>query len=166
MTLSTPDFTATVGKPVVIKGTILDVSPGTESDALKLQFPNGVPAVADAYMSEWMLHVYKQFPAPHANGVQITIMAYDSNGNYQSFDVSSDSSGAFAFEFTPEIDGQYDIYAIFGGSAAYYGNSAQGTLFATESSSSDKPYDLYIIGMGIVVIIVNLIVVLFFVRKK
>ncbi|MCL1970526.1 MAG: PQQ-binding-like beta-propeller repeat protein [Candidatus Bathyarchaeota archaeon] len=167
MTLSTPDVTATVGKPVVIKGTIMDISPGTESDALKLQFPNGVPAVADAYMSEWMLHVYKQFPAPHANGVSITIVAYDSNGNSKSFDVTSDASGSFAFEFTPEIDGKYDIYAIFNGSAAYYGNSAQGTIFAAAaSSSSDKPYDLYIIGMGIVVIIVNLIVVLFFVRKK
>jgi hypothetical protein len=115
-----------------------------------------------------MLYVYKQFPQPHAEGVTITLATYDPNGNYYDLGtVTSDSSGAFAFEFTPEVDGRYAIYAYFDGSAAYYGNAAQDTLFVSNAAdSSIKPYELYIIGMGIVVIVINLIVVLFFVRKK
>jgi outer membrane protein assembly factor BamB len=168
MTLTTPDTVAKAGTPVVIKGTIMDVSPGTQTDAMQLRFPNGVPAVSDTYMSDWMLYVYKQFPQQHAEGVTITLATNDPNGNwYELGTVTSDDSGAFAFEFTPETDGKYDIYAMFDGTAAYYGNAAQGSLFVSEAAdSSIKPYELYIIGMGIVVIIINLIVVLFFVRKK
>jgi hypothetical protein len=35
----------------MIKGTIMDNSPGTESDALQLRFPNGVPVVSDESQS-------------------------------------------------------------------------------------------------------------------
>jgi outer membrane protein assembly factor BamB len=166
ITLTTPNVAVAAGTPVVVKGTITDISPGTQTDAMKLRFPNGVPAVSDADMSEWMLYVYKQFPQPDAAGVTITIAAVGSNGEYQEFEVTSDATGSFAFDFTPEQAGQYDIYAMFAGTAAYWGNAAQDTLFVSAASTSSKPYDLYIIGMGIVVIIINLIVVLFFVRKK
>jgi outer membrane protein assembly factor BamB len=168
MTVTAPDVAVAAKTSVVIKGTIMDVSPGTQSDELLLRFPNGVSAIADEYMSEWMLHVYKQFPATHVNGVEVSISAFDPNGNYVNLGTTvSDASGAFVFEFKPETEGQYTIYAVFDGSKSYYGASAQDTLIVSApAETASKPYDLYIIGMGVVVIIVNLIVVLFFTRKK
>jgi hypothetical protein len=50
---------------------VIDISPGTDEHALQKRFPNGVPAVADETMSDWMLYVYKQFPRPtDATGVK------------------------------------------------------------------------------------------------
>ena len=52
---------------------VTDVSPGTNDAALTMRFPNGVPAIADEYMSEWMLYVYKQFECPMMlNGVEVS----------------------------------------------------------------------------------------------
>jgi outer membrane protein assembly factor BamB len=127
ITVSAPDNGVIVNTPVMIKGTIMDVSPGTQSDKLQTRFPNGVPAVSDESMSEWMLHVYKQFEQPKDTiGVQISIEAIDPNGNYVILGTTvSDANGRFAFEFKPETEGQYTIYAIFDGSKSYYGTSAQ-----------------------------------------
>jgi hypothetical protein len=168
MTLTAPNFAVATKSSVLLKGTIMDVSPGTQSDKLKLRFPNGVPAICDDDMSEWMLHVYKQFPATMVNGVDIRVDAIDPNGNYVTLGyTTSDASGAFAFEFKPETEGTYTIYTIFDGSASYYGTSAQDTLAVSAAAeTTSTPYELYIIGMGIVVVIINLIVVLFFARKK
>ncbi|MCL2287605.1 MAG: PQQ-binding-like beta-propeller repeat protein, partial [Candidatus Bathyarchaeota archaeon] len=169
MTLTAPNVAVAVKSSVVLKGTVMDVSPGTQDDKLQLRFPNGVPAVSDASMSEWMLYVYKQFPQPMTTtGVDIRIDAVDPNGNYVTLGhTTSDASGAFTFEFKPATEGQYTIYAVFDGSASYYGTSAQDTLVVSAATeTTNTPYELYIIGMGIVAIIVNLVVVLFFVRKK
>jgi hypothetical protein len=59
-----------LGNEVLVQGTIMDVSPGTKADEQMLRFPDGVPVVSDADMSEWMLYVYKHRPAPMANGYQ------------------------------------------------------------------------------------------------
>jgi hypothetical protein len=169
MTVSTPDVSVAVNKPVLVKGTIMDISPGTQSTALQLRFPNGVPAMADECMSDWMLYVYKQFNRPHdAVGVPVTVAAVDPNGNYVTLGSTvSDANGNYVVEFTPNTEGHYDIYAYFDGSDSYYGTSAQDTLLVSKDavSNNNPPYELYIIGMGIVVIIVNLIVILLF-RKK
>ncbi|MCL1977974.1 MAG: PQQ-binding-like beta-propeller repeat protein [Candidatus Bathyarchaeota archaeon] len=172
MTVTTPDVSIAVNKPILIKGTIMDISPGTQNTALQLRFPNGVPAIADACMSEWMLYVYKQFDRPHeAVGVPVTIAAVDPTGNYVTLgNTVSDASGNYVVEFTPTTEGQYTIYAYFDGSASYYGTSAQDTLLVTSAdtttnTNNNPPYELYIIGMGIVVIVVNLIAILLF-RKK
>ena len=53
------------GSSVIIEGTVTDISPGTEEYALTARFPNGVPAVSDASMSEWMKYVYMQFAQTH-----------------------------------------------------------------------------------------------------
>jgi hypothetical protein len=64
MTLSAPDTAITAKTPVLIKGTITDVSPGTVTNKMQFRFPNGVPAVSETSMSDWMLYVYKQFERP------------------------------------------------------------------------------------------------------
>jgi outer membrane protein assembly factor BamB len=49
----------TFGHKVMVTGMVTDVSPGTKDSALTMRFPNGVPAVSDESMSDWMLYVYK-----------------------------------------------------------------------------------------------------------
>jgi hypothetical protein len=127
MTVSAPDAAVEANTAVMIKGTVMDNSPGTESDALQLRFPNGVPVVSDESQSAWMLYVYKQFSQPmDATGVSISIDATDPNGNSVHLgDTTSDASGQFYFEFTPTTEGKYTIYATFMGSEAYYSSYAQ-----------------------------------------
>ncbi|MCL1977902.1 MAG: PQQ-binding-like beta-propeller repeat protein [Candidatus Bathyarchaeota archaeon] len=172
MTLSAPDFVATANTPVIIRGTIMDVSPGTQSDMLQLRFPNGVPAVSDESMSEWMLYVYKQFERPSdIKGVPIVIDAIDPTGEYVTLGTAtSDASGKFVFEFKPTMEGTYTIYTYFDGSASYYGSWAQEDMIVmaaadTTTNSNNSPYELYIIGMGIAVIIAVLLVGLW-IKKK
>ena len=64
MTVTAPDTAAALDTSVIIRGTVMDNSPGTQSDDMKLRFPKGVPAISDASMSDWMLYVYKQFAQP------------------------------------------------------------------------------------------------------
>jgi len=114
------------GSSVLIKGMVTDISPGTQDPALALRFPNGVPAVSDESMSDWMLYVYKQFERPaDATGVQVKLEAYDPNGNYQNLGTTtSDSYGTFGLAFEPEIPGTYWISATFEGSNGYYGSQS------------------------------------------
>jgi len=133
-TVTAPDIAAPFGTPVVIKGTVLDVSPGTQTDEMKLRFTNGVPAVADESMSDWMLHVYKQFQRPtDAKGVKISIDAVDPNNKYIHIgDTEADSTGVFSYMFTPADSGKYTVFATFSGSAAYYPSFAQTALGVME----------------------------------
>jgi hypothetical protein len=114
------------GSTVLVDGTVMDVSPGTKDDNRQLRFSNGVPAVSDESMSEWMLYVYKQFPRPaDAIGVTVKFAAVDPNNNYIELnDTVSDSYGCYGFEFTPDTIGQYMIIATFEGSNSYYPSTA------------------------------------------
>ena len=115
------------GSSVLVKGMVTDISPGTEDYALTARFPNGVPAVADESMSDWMLYVYKQFPRPaDATGVEVVLEAVDPNGNfYEIGRVTSDMSGMFKKMWTPEIEGKYTIIATFEGSESYWSSYAE-----------------------------------------
>jgi len=137
-TVTAPDIASPFGTPIVVKGTVTDVSPGTQSDNAKLRFPNGVAAVSDGNMSEWMLHVYKQFQQPtNVLGVPVSIDAIDPNNNYVHIgDTTSDASGTFKFVFTPENNGTYAIYATFAGSKSYYSSYAE-----TAMDVQDRPVE-------------------------
>jgi len=115
-----------LGSSVIVEGKVTDVSPGTQTSTMKLRFPNGVPAISDASMSDWMMYVYKNFERPaDAYGVTVKIEGYDPNGNYQNFGTTtSDSNGNFALVFEPEVPGTYWISATFEGSNGYYGSTA------------------------------------------
>ncbi len=109
--------------PVMIKGMVTDISPGTTDAGLKMRFPSGVPAVADEYMSEWMLYVYKQFERPiDAIGVPVKIQIVDPAGVYAWIGTAtSDAYGHYAYSFIPQIEGIYTIIATFDGSDSYFG---------------------------------------------
>jgi hypothetical protein len=125
------------GSSVLIEGTVTDISPGTNDIKLTTRFPNGVPAVADESMSDWMLYVYKQFPRPDdAVGVQVHLEAYDPNGNYQDLGtVTADSNGNYGFAYVPPVPGQYWISATFEGSEAYFGSQSTTYIQVDEAPS-------------------------------
>jgi hypothetical protein len=168
MTVTAPDIAVAAKTSVLIRGTIMDVSPGTQSDELLLRFPKGVPAISDADMSEWMLHVYKQFPETHVTGVEITIDAIDPNGNYVNLGKTiSNANGRFSFNFTPDKEGQYAIYALFSGSASYYKSDAQTELLVSSAAEGSGPqYAMYAFIVGIVLIIAMVFAILLILRKK
>ncbi len=109
------------GDSVIIRGNVMDISPGTEDTDVKLRFPKGVPAIADESMSDWMLFVYKQFECPaDIEGVEVFVKIQDPNGDYYSETVRVDTTGEFTMVWTPAIVGVYKVTALFQGSNSYY----------------------------------------------
>jgi hypothetical protein len=170
MTVNAPTVGVPFGSSVSIQGTVTDVSPGTASDSLTLRFPNGVPAVSDASMSDWMLYVYKQFPRPtNATGVEVTLSVLDSNGNFREIGKTTTSSdGFFSLPWTPDVPGNYNVYASFDGSKSYYPTHAE-TAFVVDEAPEVPPEepqpepiptiaDLYLLP-GIVSIIIAIAIV-------
>lgn len=175
ITVSAPDIAAPFNTPVIVKGTVTDISPGTRDDAIDMRFPDGVPVVSDDSMSEWMLYVYKQFSRPtDATGVPISIDATDPNGNYVHIgDTTSDGSGNFHFTFTPTMSGDYIVFATFAGSKSFYPTFTQTAMTVMEAqptasatpAPAQMPYELYTIGMGVAIIIAIAIAVLVLRRR-
>jgi outer membrane protein assembly factor BamB len=137
ITVSAGPKITTWGSNVVIEGMVTDVSPGTNDAALTMRFPNGVPAVADEYMSDWMLYVYKQFPCPKdVEGVEVVLTTFDPNNNtYEIGRATSDANGHYSIMWEPPVPGKYTIIATFEGSAAYYGSVAETAMGIIEVSS-------------------------------
>lgn len=70
------------GSKVLIEGSVLDISSGTQQDEQIARFPDGVPAVSDKSQTGWMEYVYMQKPRPTDTvGVDVTFTAVDPNGN-------------------------------------------------------------------------------------
>jgi outer membrane protein assembly factor BamB len=132
-----------LGSSALITGTVMDVSPGTEHTDIALRFPNGVPAVADESMSEWMLYVHMQFEHPEdATGVTVKLEAIDPNCNYQYLGTTtSDASGFYSFDFVPEIEGKYTIIATFEGTGGYYGSYKETALVVDPAPSVASPIE-------------------------
>jgi hypothetical protein len=171
--VTTSNAITTTGQPIKISGTVMDVSPGTEQDNLKYRFPNGVPAVGDESQSEWMLYLYKQFEQPMTvKGIEITVYAWDVDRN-EKIDigtVESDARGRYSINWTPDKEGEYDIWAYFEGTAAFFGDDAKTELSVYAAAPpveqpSNPPYEWYIIGVGIAIIAV-VIACTIFGRKK
>jgi hypothetical protein len=133
-TVSVQNDVYTKGSSILIKGTVMDLSPAQ---------PN-TPAVSDDSMTGWMEYLHMQQPKPtNTTGVSIHLTAIDTNG--KSIDLgttTSDASGIFAMMWTPSAEGKYTIVANFAGSNSYYGSSAEtvvGVSATSSSSSSASP---------------------------
>ncbi|MEM3880936.1 MAG: hypothetical protein QXD19_04230, partial [Candidatus Bathyarchaeia archaeon] len=143
----------------------------------RARFPNGVPAIADEYMSEWMEYVYMQQIKPtNIKGVEVTITVLDPNGNcYDVAKTTSDASGFYSATFTPPVPGKYTVIATFTGSESYYGSSAETAIYVEEAPPvSTEPTatpasmaETYILGFGIAILVVVIIgFALLLLRKK
>jgi len=137
ITVSVGPKITTWGSSVVFEGRVTDVSPGTQDEVIKMRFPNGVPAVADESMSDWMLYVYKQFSCPeNVEGVEVVLTTYDPNGNtYEIGRIKTDASGYYSLIWEPPVPGKYEVTATFEGTKSYYGSHAK-TAFGVEEAPS------------------------------
>jgi len=138
-TVDAPLTAVTLGSSVVIRGTVTDISTGTQQPEQTARFPNGVPAVSDTSMSDWMAYVYQQKSQPKDTvGVDVILSERDSNGNtYFIGNTTTDAGGAFSFMWQPPIPGTYTIYATFAGTNSYwssYSETAIGVVEAPQAS--------------------------------
>jgi hypothetical protein len=168
------------GSSMVIRGTVTDISAGTQQQAQAANFPGGVPAVSDASQSDWMEYVYMQQQCPtNVTGVSIGLYVLDSNDNYRQIGSTiSDGSGMFTFTWTPDISGDFTVYAKFAGSESYYPSAAEtsfnvGTSAPTASptptpapSAADQYFVPAIVGLFVLVIIVAVVLSMLILRKR
>ncbi|MCJ7561028.1 hypothetical protein MUO79_10500, partial [Candidatus Bathyarchaeota archaeon] len=177
MTVSAPNVAASFGTPIIITGSVTDISAGTKQNEQAARFPNGVPVVSDKSMTEWMGYVYQQKPRPiDATGVDVKLSVIDANGNSREIGtVTSDSDGFFSYQWTPDISGKYTVIATFAGTNSYwpsYAKTAMGVqeappaAVAPEPAAPLPPYETYTIGTGIAIIAAVAIVGLMLLRKK
>jgi outer membrane protein assembly factor BamB len=167
-TVTAPQTVIPLGSSVVITGTVTDQSPGTTDYDITARYPNGVPAISDDNMTEWMEHLYRQFSKPEdAKGVTVKLETLDPNGNFYDIGTTtSDASGTYSLMWEPPVPGKYTIIATFPGSDSYYSSYAETAIGVAESPEATAPptappasvADLYLVP-GIVGIIIAIAVV-------
>jgi len=180
-TVTAPDIGVTTATPVTITGTVMDISAGSQQNAVAMNFPNGLPCVSDASMSQWMEYVYMQQPCPtNTTGVPVTISVIDSNGNTRQIGTTtSNAYGTYSFNWTPNIPGNYTVIASFAGTQSYYPSSAATAFYASVPSATPAPTAAPLTGLAtmsgltigiaaavIAIIIAIAIVGLLLIRKK
>jgi hypothetical protein len=116
-TVTAPDVVMPKGNGVVIKGTVVDLSPAQP----------GTPCVSKESMTTQMeyLHLQRSIAGPWENetitGVPVALTAIGSDGSV--FDLgtatSNGYSGVFSLAWTPPAEGTYEIIASFAGDESY-----------------------------------------------
>lgn len=176
-TVTAPDLVIAKGQGIVIKGTVLDLSPAQ----------SGTACVSDDSMTTQMEYLHMQLPIggiwgnATMTGVPVRLTAIDPNGNSVNIGIAiSDAySGTYAFRWTPELEGDYKIIASFEGSESYGSSSSStgisvGAAAATpEPTTSDtSKFDainstittgLAVVGIAIIIVIAIAVVLL---RKR
>jgi outer membrane protein assembly factor BamB len=174
MTVEAPAAALTEGQSLVIRGTVTDQSPGQTCLGIPAK---GTPAISDASMEQWMEYLYEQQPMPtNATGVPISINVLDANQNFRQIgSTTSDANGVFNFQWTPDIQGKFVVYASFAGSESYYPSSAETSFVvdpAATPASTTQPTQqqvdntMTILGSTIAVIVAIAIVGLLILRKR
>jgi hypothetical protein len=179
-TVTAPNVGITTATTITITGSVTDISAGTKSDSITPRFPDGVAAVSDASMNNWMKYVYMQFARPtNTTGVLVELSVVDANGNYRTIGTTtSDADGFYSFTWTPDITGKYTLYASFGGSNSYYASHAV-TAFNVDpaaptatpqpvpvQSISDQYFVPAIAGVIVAIAIVGAVLALLMFKKK
>ncbi|MEM2107987.1 MAG: PQQ-binding-like beta-propeller repeat protein, partial [Candidatus Bathyarchaeia archaeon] len=171
---------STHGNKVLIEGSVIDIAAGTRQHEQAARFPNGVPAVADESMSEWMEYVYMQKPRPaDVKGVEVVISVLDPNNNcYEVGRAVSDANGMFSLTFEPPVPGKYTVIAEFKGSESYWPSYAETALFVEDAPPASPPptpppasiADTYfipaVVGLLIAIIVATIINIVLIQRKR
>jgi hypothetical protein len=168
------------GSSVLVEGMVTDTAAGTKQNEQAARFPNGVPAVSDASMSDWMEYMYMQKPRPaNVTGVEVVVEVLDPNNNYYEVGrATSDANGLFHCAFTPEVPGEYTIIATFAGSESYWPSLAE-TAINVEEAPQPTPEptptpipmsEMYFLplstGMIVAIIVVGALLALLMLRKR
>jgi outer membrane protein assembly factor BamB len=170
-TITAPDMIIQKGQGIVIKGTVLDMSPAQ---------PN-TPCVSKDSMTTQMEYLHMQMPIDGLKGnsiitgVPVVLTALDSNGN--AIDIGTVTTdgyyGTFNKAWIPPAEGDYKIIASFAGDDSY-GSSGAATAISVGAAANEitipeqitpPDYTMTIIGTGIAVIIAVAIAVLIL-RKR
>jgi hypothetical protein len=180
-TVCAPDIGVTTATPIMITGSVMDISAGSQQQAVAANFPNGLPCVSDASMSQFMEAVYEQQPMPtNITGVPVTLSVTDSNGNHYNIGTTTTNAlGDYGLTWTPIITGNYTLYATFAGTNGYYGSSASTYFYAGSPPSTPAPtappvtglastgtVELGIAAVIIVIIIIGVVLALLTLRKR
>jgi outer membrane protein assembly factor BamB len=180
-TVTAPQVGVTTATPVTIRGTVMDISAGTKQNQQATDFPNGVPAVSEASQSAWMQYVYMQKPMPtNVTGVPVQLWVLDANNNFRSIGTATtDASGMFTYNWTPDIPGAFTVHASFAGSNSYWGSSAETSFITVQAPSTPAPTAIaqtnvatttdlmsYIVGGVIAIIIAIAIATVLLLRRK
>jgi hypothetical protein len=180
-TVSIQNDVITHGNSVMIKGTVTDqTETGRRNTNGMFDFSlKGTPAISDEDMGAWMEYMFMQQARPEdATGVEVILETFDPNGNfYEIGNTTSDINGNFAYAFTPDVPGYYQILATFKGSKSY-GASYASTYLTVEEAPQATPTptppppsmtDTYVLGIGagaiIAIIVVGLVLILML-RKR
>jgi PQQ-like domain len=171
-TVTAPDVAIPKGTALVIKGTVLDLSPAQ---------PN-TPCVATGSMTIQMQYLHKQQPIDGLwhnetiTGVPVALTAIGSDGSYVDLGtVTTDGyHGTFSKTWTPPAEGDYQIIASFAGDDSYGSSSASTAIAvgpaAAEISIPEQPtpvdYTMTIIGAAIAVIIAVVAATVLLYKKK
>jgi hypothetical protein len=172
-TVTAPDVVVPKGTSVVIKGTVLDLSPAQP----------GTPCVNKESMATQMEYLHKQLPIgglwgnETLTGVPVVLTAMNQNGSITIGTVTTNGYyGTYSCEWNPPDEGSYEIIASFAGDESYGSSSASTTVVvgaasettpqATTSNITMPPVELYTIGSAIAVIIAVAVATLLILRKK
>jgi len=180
ITISAPQTSVTTDTPVTFTGTITDVSPGASQSAVAKNFPNGLPCVSDASMTGLMEAAYEQQPLPsNLTGVPITVFVLDNNHNYRAIGTTtSNSLGDWGLTWTPDITGNYTVYAVFAGTHGYYPSSASTFMYAgspppttgptatpVTNLASNTTVEYGIVAIAIIIIVIGVVLAILVTRK-
>jgi hypothetical protein len=176
-TVTAPDTAVPLGTPVVIKGTVTDLSPAQP----------GTPCVSKESMATQMEYIHKQMPIGGLwgnvtlTGVPIILTAIDPNGNVVNIGTATSNGyyGTYDFVWTPTIEGTYQIMATFAGDESY-GSSGASTAIAISAAAEASPtatatpisFDainntiMTGLAVGIIAIIIAIAVAVLLLRKR
>jgi hypothetical protein len=132
-TVTSPDIAVPKGTAMIIKGTVLDMSPAQP----------GTPCVSEESMTTQMQYLHLQRPIDGLwgnetiTGVPVTLTAIKEDGTY--FDIGTTLtdgySGKFGHAWTPTEEGTYKIIASFEGDQSY-GSSSDTTFVNVGQTTS------------------------------
>ncbi|MGD0204539.1 MAG: PQQ-binding-like beta-propeller repeat protein [Candidatus Bathyarchaeia archaeon] len=181
-TVTAPQVGVTTATPVTITGSVMDISAGSQQNAVAANFPNGLPCVSDASMTQFMEYVYEQQPMPtNTTGVQVTLTAIDPNHNFITLGTTTtDTSGNYGFSWTPpSVPGTYHITATFSGTNSYYGSTSTTYCTVQQASATPAPTAAPVTGLAtmsaltigivaaiVVIIIIGVILAMLMLRKR
>jgi len=128
-----------------------------------------------------MGYVYQQQPMPtNFTGVPVTISVLDSNGNYRTIGTTTtDTSGSYSLTWTPDISGNYTVYANFAGTNGYWPSSAETHFYTGNPSPTIAPTATPVAGLAsnntlmyglvsiiIVIVIIGAVLAILVTRKR
>ena len=109
----------------------------------------------------------------NALGVDVTLSVIDANNNFREIGTTTTSDGFFTFNWKPDIEGPFRVYANFNGTESYYSSyavasfvvdtapaSQQQTQTPTDDNNTVMAVTYAAIAIIVVIILVGVVLVL------